>query len=70
MLSILLSFPLFAQEQLSKNFDSPTELAIKSDCLYRSYIYDQTSGNDLELPKCYRMHPGASSWFSFLVPDD
>lgn len=40
MLSILLSFPLFAQEQLSENFDNPTELAIKSDCLFKSYIYD------------------------------
>ncbi|MDD2636531.1 MAG: choice-of-anchor L domain-containing protein, partial [Bacteroidales bacterium] len=70
MLSFMISFSLVAQEQLSSDFNNPTELTIESNSLYKLYSYDQTSGNDLELPKCYRMHPGASSWFSFSVPND
>ncbi|MDD4148413.1 MAG: choice-of-anchor L domain-containing protein [Bacteroidales bacterium] len=70
MIGMFLSFSLLAQDQLSSDFDNPTELGITNHCLYKSYTYDQTIGSDIELPECYRMHPGVSSWFSFLVPDD
>jgi gliding motility-associated-like protein len=70
IISVLLSLTAFSQNQLSSNFDSPTSLIINNECDYSSFTFDQHSGNDLDIPRCHRLYPGASSWFTFTVPND
>ncbi len=60
----------FAQTPLSNDFNNPTLIEIQQDCNYNSFTFDQHSGTDLFLPTCYRMYPGASSWFKFTVPQN
>ncbi len=67
---ILLVLTVFAQNPLSSDFDSPTSISLEQTCIYSNYIYDQHSGNDLDIPRCHRMYPGASSWFTFTVPSN
>jgi len=67
---MLLVLTVFAQNPLSSDFDSPTSISLDQTCIYSSYTFDQHSGNDLNIPRCHRMYPGASSWFTFTVPSN
>jgi gliding motility-associated-like protein len=60
---------LFSQTELSNDFSNPTSIVVGHDCEYQVYTFDQTSGTDLDIPRCNRMYPGASSYFSFIVPE-
>ncbi|PLX08409.1 MAG: hypothetical protein C0596_05995 [Marinilabiliales bacterium] len=67
---MLLVLTVFAQNPLSSDFDSPTSISLDQTCIYSSYTFYQHSGNDLNIPRCHRMYPGASSWFTFTVPSN
>ncbi len=68
--ALLLSTFISAQTPLSGNYDNPTSISTNKECEYSEYTFDHHSGNDLDIPKCYRMYPGASSWFTFTVPEN
>ncbi|NCC87755.1 MAG: PKD domain-containing protein [Clostridia bacterium] len=69
-LVLFLSVVSYSQTNLSNDFSNPTPINITSECNYTEFIFNHTSGNDLEIPRCYRLYPGASSWLSFVVPED
>ncbi len=60
---------LFSQTQLSSDYSNPTQVTLSHDCEFQSYTFDHTTGTDLEIPRCYRLYPGASSYFTFTVPE-
>lgn len=65
---LVVLMPMFAQS-LSSDYTSPTPIDVRHDCHYESYAFDHLSGVDLEIPRCYRMYPGASSYFTFTCPE-
>lgn len=67
--SLFLSVLAYSQTNLSSDFDNPTQIDITNECNYTEFVFDHTSGNDLEIPRCHRLYPGASSWLSFVVPE-
>lgn len=60
---------LFGQTPISNDYTNPTIIANEHGCTFQTFTYDHTSGYDLDTPRCYRMYPGASSYFSFTVPE-
>jgi gliding motility-associated-like protein len=65
-----LYFMGFSQSVLRSDFNNPTEISVFETCVSEQYTFDHTAGIDLELPRCYREYPGASSYFTFQVPEN
>ena len=66
----MLAVQVFAQTMLSSDYNNPTPVIQGSECEYLSFYFDHTSGIDLDTPRCHRMYPGASSYFSFTVQEN
>lgn len=66
----LFAVQIFAQTMLSSDYNNPTEVIQESVCEYQTFYFDHTSGIDLDTPRCNRMYPGASSYFSFTVQEN
>jgi gliding motility-associated-like protein len=59
---------IYGQTDISNDYTSPTHFEITEIPEYQWFSFDHSTGNDLSLPRCERMYPGASSYFSFEVP--
>lgn len=66
---IFLSFTLLGQTSLSSDFENPTSISQNDECKYSEFTFDHFSGNDLAAPSCSRLYPGASSYFTFNIPE-
>ena len=53
---------------ISDDYMNPTYVGISQDNQFELFYYNHSEGNDLPLPHMDRMYPGASSYFSFKVP--
>lgn len=65
---LFVSFNLFAQQFASSSYLEPTQLLANVDCEYEFFEYDYQEVTDLPPPHIDRDYPGASSYFSFIVP--
>lgn len=65
----LIAGNIYSQQLLSSNYETAIFINVHEYCENVEYLFDNTQGNDLEIPRCYRMYPGASSYFKFVVPE-